>query len=209
VNLHLWLTFCFANLLTSLSPGPGALAAMNAGLAQGSRGGWRMVLGLQLALLLQLLVVALGAGALLASSGRAFLALRWGGAAYLILLGLMQLRAVFKHIQANAPMDKTGWRIEGMVWRGVWVNLSNPKAILFQAALVPHFIDLTRPLARQYLIIAVTMCLIDTLIMGAYAALAARLAPWFASERLARWRNLAFGLLFVGFGGALLSWQTG
>jgi homoserine/homoserine lactone efflux protein len=208
MQLHLWLTFCFANLLTSISPGPGALAAMNAGLAQGLRGGWRMVLGLQLALLLQLLVVALGAGALLASSERAFLVLRWGGAAYLIWLGLAQLRAVFQHVHASSPADKTEWRVEGMVWRGVWVNLSNPKAILFQAALVPHFIDLAQPLARQYLIIAVTMCLIDTLIMGAYTSLAARLAPWFESERLAHWRNLAFGMLFVGFGVALLVWRA-
>lgn len=181
---------------------------MNAGLAQSLRGGWRMVLGLQLALLLQLLIVALGAGALLASSERAFLVLRWGGAAYLIWLGLMQLRAVFQHAKTSSPADKTEWCIKGMIWRGVWVNLSNPKAILFQAALVPHFVDLAQPLGRQYLVIAVTMCLIDTFIMGAYTSLAAHLAPWFESERLTRWRSLAFGMLFAGFGVALLVWQT-
>ncbi|MDR1889690.1 MAG: LysE family transporter [Zoogloeaceae bacterium] len=208
MEFHLWLTFCFANLLTSISPGPGALAAMNAGLAQGARGGWRMVFGLQLALLLQLLVVALGVGALLVSSGRAFLALRWGGAAYLIWLGLAQLRAVSTQGREASPTGKHEWPVEGMVWRGVWVNLSNPKAILFQVALVPHFIDMASPLARQYLVIAVSMCLIDTFIMGAYAALAARLAPWFESEGLARGRNLLFGVLFVGFGVALLGWRN-
>jgi homoserine/homoserine lactone efflux protein len=208
MNPQLWVTFCLANLLTSISPGPGALAAMNAGLAQGARGGWRLVFGLQLALLLQLSVVAMGAGALLASSERAFLALRWGGAAYLIWLGVTQLRAVFGQGHVSSLARQDAGHVEGMVWRGLWVNLSNPKAILFQAALVPHFIDPARPLARQYLIIAVTMCLIDAPIMGAYACLAARLAPWFESERLARGRNLAFGLLFIGFGGALLGWRA-
>jgi homoserine/homoserine lactone efflux protein len=208
MNPQLWVTFCFANLLTSIAPGPGAMAAMNAGLAQGARGGWRLVLGLQLALLLQLSVVAMGVGALFASSERAFRALCLVGAAYLVWLGVRQLRAVFRHGCMASPARQDAWPVEGMVWRGVWVNLSNPKAILFQAALAPNFIDPARPLAWQYLVIAVTMCLIDGIVMGAYACLAARLALWFASERRARGRNLVFGLLFIGFGGALLSWRV-
>ncbi len=207
MDLHLWATFFAVNLLASLSPGPGAVAAMNAGLAQGSRGGWRLVLGLQLALLLQLSVVALGAGALLAASEGTFQVLRWGGAAYLIWLGLAQWRAAWM-AAAHAREAGTVWPAEGLIWRGVLVNLSNPKAVLFMAALVPQFIDTARPLVWQYLLIAVTMCGVDALVMGAYATLAAHLRPWFESARLVRWRNFLFGSVFILLGGALLGLEA-
>lgn len=206
MDLHLWATFFAVNLLASLSPGPGAVASMNAGLAQGSRGGWRLVLGLQLALLLQLSVVALGAGALLAASETTFQILRWGGAAYLVWLGLAQWRAAW---MASVQAQPTGavWPARGLVWRGVLVNLSNPKAVLFMAALVPQFIDPVRPLVWQYLLIAVTMCGVDALVMGGYATLAAHLQPWFQSPRLARWRNFLFGGTFILLGLAMLGME--
>lgn len=208
MELQIWATFFVVNLIASLTPGPGAVAAMNAGLAHGNRAGWRLVLGLQLALLLQLAVVALGAGALLLTSERTFALLRWGGAAYLVWLGLAQIHAAWRQEQAAVAVAEP-WQQHELVWRGVLVNLSNPKAILFMAALVPQFIDMTRPLPGQYLVIAITMCGVDALVMGAYATLAARLRPWLHTPRLARWRNLCFGALFVLFGLVLLGMERG
>jgi homoserine/homoserine lactone efflux protein len=176
---------------------------MNAGLIHGGRDGLRMVVCLQLALLLQLSVTALGVGALLATSERAFQVLLWGGAAYLVWLGVVQLRAAWGG-KMPSGQHLEDWSLKTLLWRGMLVNLSNPKAILFQAVLVPHFINMSRPLFWQYLIIAMTMCGVGSLVMGAYAHLAARLRLWFDSPRLARWRSLLFGLLFVGFGLALL-----
>lgn len=203
MELHVWAGFFLANLIVSLAPGPGAVAAMNAGLVHGSRGGWRLVAGLQLALLLQLSAVALGAGTLLAASETTFRLLRWVGAAYLVWLGLSQLWSVWRQNHA-ASLPTESWPATGLLWRGVLVNLSNPKAVLFMAALVPQFIDPARPLAPQYGLIAVTMCGVDALVMGAYASLAARLRPWLESPRLAQGRQLLFGGLFVVFGLALL-----
>jgi homoserine/homoserine lactone efflux protein len=209
MDLQIWTAFFLANLCTSLLPGPGAAAAMNAGLAHGVRAGLRLVAGLQLALLLQLSITALGVGALLLASERALQIFSWGGAAYLVGLGIAQWRAVWQKpvSAANGVADVSPLAVcpaQTLLWRGMWVNLSNPKAILFQAALVPHFISPARPLAGQYVIIAVTMCAIDSLVMSGYVNLAARLRPWFSSRQLARWRNLLFGALFIGFGLALL-----
>lgn len=208
MDLQIWTTFFVVNLIASLTPGPGAVAAMNAGLAHGNRGGWRLVLGLQLALLLQLSVVALGAGALLLASEHTFALLRWGGAAYLVWLGLAQIRAAWRQELTVVDVPEP-WQAQELVWRGVLVNLSNPKAILFMAALVPQFIDMARPLSSQYLLIAITMCGVDALVMGAYAMLAARLRPWLHTPRLARWRNLSFGALFVLFGVVMLGMERG
>jgi homoserine/homoserine lactone efflux protein len=203
MSFHLWAAFFVANLLVSLSPGPGALAAMNAGLTHGWRGGLAVVAGLELALLVQLALVALGAGVLLNASDSLFLVLRWGGAAYLAGLGLLEMR---RACRPPAPTRATDvlWPRQGLVWRGMLVNLSNPKSILFMTAFVPQFIDLGRPLMPQYALIAFTLCGVDALVMAGYAQLAARLRPWFAAPALARLRHGFFGLAFLLFGLALL-----
>jgi len=202
MSLHLWFAFCLANLFTSLSPGPGAMMAVNAGAAHGLSGGLRAIAGLQAALLIQLAVVGVGAGALWAASETAFFLLRGVGAAYLIWLGIMECRAVWQSPTTRATA--TRHMPQRLFWRGMLVNLSNPKALLFQAALVPHFIDATRPLTEQYFIIAFTMCAIDTFVMSGYSGLAARLATRFSSPALARGWHLVFGTAFVAFGVALI-----
>lgn len=204
MDLQIWTTFFVVNLVASLTPGPGAVAAMHAGLAHGRAGAWRLVVGLQLALLLQLALVAMGAGALLASSPAAFHFLRWGGAAYLVWLGLGQIWLAWRQQTLSPGNHGEGWAYGELLWRGLLVNLSNPKAILFMTALVPQFIEMGRPLAGQYLLIALTMCGTDALVMGAYGLLAARLRPWLESPALARGRNYLFGALFVLFGLVLL-----
>jgi homoserine/homoserine lactone efflux protein len=203
MSFHLWTAFFVANLLVSLSPGPGALAAMNAGLTHGWRGGLAVVVGLELALLLQLLLVALGAGVLLQASDSLFLVLRWGGAAYLTGLGLVEMHRACRPSRPTRAAAAV-WPRQGLVWRGMLVNLSNPKSILFMTAFVPQFIDPLRSLASQYGLIALTMCSVDALVMAAYAQLAARLRPCFADTGLARVRHAVFGLAFVAFGLALL-----
>lgn len=212
MTLHLWLAFCAANLLTSLSPGPGALAAVNAGLAHGGRRALGLVMGLQAALLLQLAVVGIGAGALLATSDTAFRLLRWLGAAYLAWLGLMQWREILVASNVGLEGEKKAAADprQTLFRRGLLINLSNPKAVLFQAALVPHFIVADRALFPQYLIIALTMCTIDTAIMGLYAQLAHRLAGRWRARQAMRppfWRPFLFGALFILFG--ILLFSTG
>lgn len=196
MSLQLWIPFFIANLAISLSPGMGALAVVNAGLNQNVRAAWGVVLGLQLALVLQLSIVALGTG-WLQTHTEAFLLLRWGGAAYLAWLGLLQLRDAIRPpplVTDDAPRPPS---YENPIWRGFWVNLSNPKALLFMAALVPQFIRPENPLLPQYLIIGLTTLSIDTLVMGSYGMLASGLRPWLEGPRASRWRNGIFGSLFL------------
>lgn len=84
--LHLWLGFFLTTLVVALSPGPGAVLSMSVGLRHGYRHALKAICGLQTALLLQLTLVALGLGALLAASELAFLVVKLAGAAYLVWL---------------------------------------------------------------------------------------------------------------------------
>ncbi|MEI7612473.1 MAG: LysE family transporter [Betaproteobacteria bacterium] len=191
--LSLWLGFFAATILIAISPGPGAVASMSTGMRYGYWAAFRVILGLQAALLLQLLVVALGLGALLASSEVAFEGVKLIGAAYLIWLGIQKWRAEAEEVNERCFSMVPN----GLFFQGLLVNLSNPKAIVFIAALVPQFID---PTSAQFFVIALTMFIVDVLVMSAYALLATRLRHWLHDLSALKVLNRFFGGVFVSAG---------
>lgn len=76
MELSTWFAFFAASWAISLSPGPGTLNAMSAGLNHGMRKGYFATLGLVLGIWAQLLVVGVGLGALLATSNAAFVVVK-------------------------------------------------------------------------------------------------------------------------------------
>ena len=92
MTLATWITFFLACWAISLSPGPGAIAAMTAGLNQGFKRGYFTVLGLVLGIWTQMIIVVIGLGAIIKASETAFTAMKFLGAAYLIHAGLNILR---------------------------------------------------------------------------------------------------------------------
>jgi homoserine/homoserine lactone efflux protein len=201
MSLTLWLGFLVAAILIAVSPGPGAAASMSAGLRYGYWSALRVIVGLQTALMIQLAIVAVGLGALLTTSALAFNIVKISGAAYLVWLGVQKWRAVPQEIDADsAQLKPNALFIEGLL-----VNLTNPKAIVFIAALTPQFIDPSRPQWPQFLIIGLTMCGVDTVVMSCYALLATRLRHWLHDARSLKAQNRFFGGVFVGAGVLLAS----
>lgn len=199
--LSLWLGFLLAAILIAVSPGPGAAVAMSCGLRYGYAAALRSIFGLESALLIQLAIVAVGLGALLTASALAFDIVKFCGAAYLVWLGIQKWRSSPQEIQEDKPpMSSNALFIEGLL-----VNLANPKAIVFIAALTPQFIDPTRPQWLQFLIIAATMCTVDIVVMSGYALLATRLRHWLHDPKTLKAQNRFFGGVFVGAGLLLAS----
>lgn len=85
-----------------------------------------------------------------------------------------------------------------LVNRGFWVNMSNPKAIVFILAFMPQFIRPDQLQLPQYLILATTMIVIDIVVMwGGFAVVAKSLTRLSHSVRGQRALNLVFGSLFI------------
>ncbi len=201
MKLETWLAFLIAAWAISLSPGAGAVSAMTAGLRHGLRFGYWNTIGLQLALILQVAIVAAGLGALLTASEWAFESIRWFGAGYLCWLGLQQWRAPASRMEALTALPKETRR--RLILRGFLVNAGNPKAIVFMLAVLPQFIDPARPLPAQYLAIVATMVAVDMLVMAGYTGLAAKVLRYLREERHVRLLNRSFGGMFIAAGIAL------
>lgn len=198
-----WLAFFVAAWAISISPGPGAVAAMSAGLNYGFKRGYFTTFGLVMGICTQLLVVSVGLGALVAASNTAFLIVKWAGVVYLVWLGIAQWRAVPGPLVAqdeNAPV----MRRRDMVLRGWMINAVNPKGTVFMLAVVPQFLLLEQPLLQQYLLIGATLCFTDLVVMAAYTVMAARLLAALRKPTHIRAMNRVFGSLFV-LAGSLLA----
>lgn len=208
-----WLPFFVTTLVVSLSPGPGAIAAMGAGLNHGFRRGQAVAFGLAVGVWTQLLVVGVGLGALLATSETAFTVVKWLGAAYLVWMGIQQWRSPASPITAqdatrtDADAQAPGSHRKALFLRGWTVNALNPKGTVFLLAVLPQFVDMHQPLLAQYLTIGITFGLIECTVMTGYVALAARVLGLLRTPRQISWLNRTFGSLFVVAGVVLAGFK--
>ncbi len=191
-----WLAFLAACWVISLSPGAGAIASMSCGLRYGFWRGYWNALGLQVALVVQIGIIAAGLGAILAASELAFTLIKWFGVAYLVYLGVKQWRALPTEMHEDPAMRPVGKPLSLML-RGFLVNISNPKALVFMLAILPQFIDPTAPLLAQYVTIAATMVVVDLIVMAGYTGLAAKVLRLLKTPRQQRRLNRTFASLFV------------
>lgn len=200
MQFSLWLALVGAGTLISFTPGAGAISTMSNSLNSGFRRSIWGVLGQQLALIIHIVIVALGVGVLVSSSPVIFNVIRYAGAAYLVYLGIRQ----FLHrpdLDKEKVEDRRNEPALSMFQRGVWVNLLNPKAIVFFLAFMPQFIRTDEPLLQQYLVLTATVVTIDILVMWFFFALAARSFQRFThNEHGQRILNRIFGCLFVAVG---------
>ena len=206
MSLTVWLSLLTASVVISFTPGAGAINTMSNALAEGWRRSIWGVIGQQLALIVHVVIVAAGVGLIVSRSPVLFDIIRYAGAAYLAYLGL---RLIFARVRdsseatADAPrLPESHW---SMIRRGFWVNLLNPKAIVFFLAFIPQFIRLDQPALPQYLILIVTVIVVDVLVMWGFFATAAR--PFQRVTRTAhgqRILNSVFGTLFLAVAALLL-----
>lgn len=204
MELALWLPFFAAAWAISLSPGAGAVAAMSAGLNHGFRRGYFISFGLVAGIMTQIVVISAGLGALIAASTLAFAAVKWGGVAYLVWLGLKQWRAPTEPMLAEAAGGDARVSRRSLMLRGWMINAVNPKGTVFLLAVVPQFLDTARPLLGQYLAIAATLVFTDLVVMAGYTVLAARLLKYLRAPGHLRLLNRVFGSLFM-LAGVLLA----
>ena len=200
-----WITFFLACWAISLSPGPGAIASMSAGLNYGFRRGYFMVFGLILGIWTLVGIVVAGLGAIIAASNTAFTVLKLLGAAYLVWIGISQWRASDRPLVAatDAPVLTR----KQLIVRGWAINATNPKGAVFMAAVVPNFIDLSHPLIPQYLIIMASLSVTDLVVMAGYVALASRVLRALNEPHHVRLMNRCFGGLFVVAGTLLATFR--
>ena len=127
--------------------------------------------------------------------------MKWFGVAYLLYLAYLQWMAPIQSIEIQQEQP-TKSRSK-LVMYGFLINMSNPKAIVFLLAVLPQFLDLSKPQWIQYLIMAMTMVTIDLIVMAGYTGLAAKVLKLLTSPRQQKYLNRTFAVLFSCAAGLL------
>jgi threonine/homoserine/homoserine lactone efflux protein len=188
----------------AVTPGPANLFAIATGMAEGPRAALMGVLGMNTATLVWFAAAALGLGALVAAFPAAFHLIALLGGVYVLWLGARALWASARppseaEAQAAAPLKGSAFL------RGFGVQIANPKAVLFFTAILPPFLDPTRPAAAQLAAFATGTLMLDLAAMGAYGLAGGALSFRMQDRRFRRGFNLIVGFLLVTAAGLILT----
>ncbi|MEV4667269.1 LysE family transporter [Microbacterium sp. LWO12-1.2] len=206
MSLAVWFSLLTACVVISFTPGAGAINTMSNALSQGWRRSIWGIIGQQLALIVHVVIVAAGVGLLVSRSEVLFNVIRYAGAAYLVYLGIRLMLSKPSGTEVDdVTVIETRESHWSMIRRGFWVNLLNPKAIVFFLAFIPQFIRLDQPQLPQYLTLIGTVIVVDVMVMWGFFAAAARpFRRLTRSPRGQRTLNTVFGALFIAVAGLLV-----
>ncbi len=200
MSLELYLAFVAASAALVLTPGPMVAYLVATTLSHGLRHGLMALIGSAAASAAQLAVVVAGLSLILNMVGDAFVWLKWIGVAYLIYLGVKALRAPADEL-TPAIRHRSGRRT---VAEAFFVNLTNPKALVFHGAFLPLFVSPGAPATPQLILLAVTFIVIAAVLDGCWAVFAAKLQPLL--HRIGRWRHrITGGVLLTAAAGLAIA----
>jgi threonine/homoserine/homoserine lactone efflux protein len=189
-----------------LVPGPAVLYVVTRSIEMGRAGGLASVAGITTGTVAYVMLAAAGLSSLLLASTAAFDAIRYAGAAYLVLLGVRRLLGRGLEEADSQAMPRTRRRA---YMQGIVVNLTNPKTIVFVFAFLPQFVD---PEAHhawlQVLVLGLSFTLLGFLSDSMYALAAGTIADRLrGSAGIARVQRWFGGGVLVGLGILAAVWS--
>ncbi|MDB5457043.1 MAG: LysE family translocator [Caulobacter sp.] len=193
------LTFCVAAGLLTLTPGLDTALVLRTAASEGRRRAGLAALGIGLGCLVWGAAAALGAGALLAASHTAYVALKWAGAAYLLWIGLNLLLKPRARFEPGAAAAVAGGDLAALR-RGLLTNLLNPKVGVFYISFLPQFVPAGADPAAFAFGLAVIHVIMGLAWAAGLIAATAPLAGLLRRSAVVRWLDRVTGAVFVGFG---------
>jgi len=172
MNFENWLLFFFAYLIVTLSPGPNVLLVIKNALKYGYSTAIVTILTNLICQLVIIVLVAFGAGALLAKSPSLFFALKLLGGTYLIYLGITGLLNKNTTNNIYKEPDTAKFSYNKIRKEAFLVSASNPKTVIFLSAFLPQFISSDKSIAFQFTTMFLTICLIVMVVHLTYSFIA-------------------------------------
>ena len=230
------LEFFIAAIVVALAPGPDNLFVLAQSATHGAKAGFCIICGLCTGILVQTGLLVVGVSALIAASPMAFFVIQCLGAAYLVYLAYksFQVRAGVvvssefgvRNSESGVRSSEFGVRnsesgvrsseldksqslsARRLYLRGIIMNLTNPKAILFALSFIPPAVKMDSPLSPsvQMLILGSEFVVATFIVFGTVALLAGAVKKFMLNSPKAN-RNLNWfsGAVFLFMAVALFA----
>jgi threonine/homoserine/homoserine lactone efflux protein len=189
--------FALATMALAVSPGPDNIYVLTQSLANGVKSGIATTAGLISGCIVHTSLLAFGVSALIAASPRIFFGIKLLGALYLLFLAW----SVYKSDASVAITDAAPKKTNRQLFRqGVFMNLVNPKVLIFFLAFFPAFLwDETGNTIVQFYILGITFMLVSFIIFSGIALLAGVISKYLQRHKnvglVLKWLQI---LVFVG-----------
>lgn len=171
------LSFAFTSVVIELTPGPNMTYLALVSAQDGRRAGFATVVGVTLGLAVVGIIAAFGVAELVQSSRLLYEGLRWAGVLFLFYLAWEGWTSGAEVAAGEAQSHSRYFK------RGLVTNLLNPKAAVFYVAVLPTFIDASRPVLPQTVSLTIIYVLVATLIHASIVMLAGTLEPFLNDPR--------------------------
>ncbi|MCH7892892.1 MAG: LysE family transporter [Proteobacteria bacterium] len=181
MQLQWWVAYVTTILILMSTPGPSHILMLSNSLTHGYKRSLATLAGDLSANMLQMGVATAGLVTVIQSSRSFFVYVKWGGVAYLVYLGI---RLFLK----SGPMlnqdqsSGAGRSGQALYWQGFLTSATNPKAIIFFAALFPQFLIPTQPMAMQFVMLSATYLFLDGCFLLFYGGFARVIAGFFRNR---------------------------
>ncbi|MDQ1106271.1 threonine/homoserine/homoserine lactone efflux protein [Nocardioides zeae] len=210
-ELHQWGAFLLASLLFIQLPGPSLLFTIGRALTVGRRDALLSVVGNGTGIFVQVLLVAVGLGAVVAASATAYTVVKIVGAVYVVYLGI---QAVRHRADARRTLEEASAAAEAApatsplsaLRVGALVGVTNPKTLVFFVAFLPQFTDPSAgTTGLQVATLGLAFAAMAVVSDSVWALVASQARAWFA-RRPARLDRLGAtgGVMMVGLGASML-----
>lgn len=183
-SLPTLVAFTIAILLLAVTPGPDMTLWISRSLREGRAAGFMTLVGTNVGITVHTMLVAFGVAALIVASPTAFMILKTGGAAYLVWLAIQAVRKGSDFVMVKTAGEKPQSSLRSALLNGIWVNLLNPKVIIFFMTFLPQFVSASDPHVTGKLIFLGIWSIIVALPIGIGIVVAADvLSAWLQRNR--------------------------
>ncbi len=176
--------FAGAALVLTATPGPDMLLIASRSVSQGRSAGFLTYAGIAAGTYCHALAAGLGLSQLFVAVPVAYEIVRWAGCAYLLYLAYKTLRSEGSAFAPSTALRKISDR--RIFTEGLLTNLLNPKAAIFYIAVLPTFVDDSRPVLAQTVLLTAIYVAIATIIHAVIVVLAGTLEPFLNDARRER-----------------------
>ncbi|WGV97974.1 LysE family translocator [Vibrio sp. YMD68] len=198
------LVFALTVFVVSIIPGPSMILALTHGMYYGTRKSLASALGSVTVTFIQSVISVVGLGAILIASDTVFQVIKWGGAAYLLYMGVsLYLSAKSSPLSVTRDNEQHEVSLFKMYRQSALVAAANPKAIVFFTAVFPQFINHEGAFFIQSIVLTMVCSSVAFLCFMIYAIGGQKLISLFSKSAVSKYFQRTVGGIFVGSGVAL------
>jgi len=191
------LSFSVATLVLALSPGPDNIYVLTQSLVNGVKSGVATTAGLISGCIVHTSLLAFGISAIITASPTLFYIIKVAGAVYLLYLAYQVFKSDATVTFSEKAPRKSNWQL---FKQGVFMNLVNPKVMIFFLAFFPAFLwgNEEDTVVKIY-ILGITFMIVSFFVFSGIAVLAGTISKFLKNNKkigtVLKWLQI---VVFVG-----------